>query len=659
MLPWLLLPLAFAGGWMLGGEPDREARRGPPGTTGDSEAEGRRAATVVPSGGSAKPAVPLRAGAAQRDLESVLRAAMSEGPRGLLDALPRSTKTITGRAVDSEGNPVPGVLVRGDPDLPREITQHLWSSDEEDAEPLTTPEDRALRDALRTLRNGPLQYAAWRETRTAADGTYVLGDLFDLEYDVEGYLAGAEVDEESGDVRPGGTADFVVKRTADVILTVLGPTGAEVPHAAVFATDDMGDHPFEYDWLSKYLDWTPTSRTMRVPAGPNRFAARDGVLQSAVVEATVPAAGPIVLRMAPTAEVTVRLPDKPAGLCAEVSLCVKLTTAEGVPVAEDWSEDDGRDVRFPAIPSGRYRIALSLGDDDPPLASIDADVAPGPNEFTLSALGVSSEAGFFVEGLRADGTPVDRGSTGVEVSFPDVEDTPAWSLLEGADPGRWFLARNPGRADLRVRIRMTEEGATAETETTWGTAGPVVLRLPRTWTTVVRGMPARGGWSIELITPDGRADANCQAERDDDGAWTFSQLNPGDYEIRAWDRRHGGSFRFRVPGAPILDWRPVPFRALRVEGIDLLEIAEADADAAANGAGATGLAALADGDLIVGIDGAEFADRIALEAARASAQSRPSARVTVLRGSKRLELVVDPVALFADDALSLELATRD
>lgn len=656
ILPWLLLPLAFAAGWFVAddGVADRARARGRPTDPGHTDVSDGDGAPDAPRTAASQGKPRARAGSEVRDLEDFLRSRIASRGADPTATVPRTDKTITGRVTDADGNPVAGVLVRGEPDFPREVNRHFWSSDDEDAEPTTSPEAMALRDAVRAVSVGPWVYAARRETRTGPDGAYELRGLQQVEYDLDAYLNGYEVESQGSDsLMPGGVCDFSVSRLVEVQVTVLDAAGREAARAAVFATADSDDHPFEYDWISKFLDWRRDARTIRVPEGVVRFAARDGNLVSAVVAAKTPSAEPVVLRLAETATLTVRVPQGALGLHENVPLMVRVAAPDGPAVLAADVDGETRTATLAAVPAGRLRLQLAWSDDpdDPALVSVDLDVAPGANEVVVAPDRISPDAGFFLKGVRSDGAPVERESTGVDISFVGTDDVPAWSMHEGAEPGCWFVVRGPDRGDLRARITVTEQGASATVEIGWGDPGPVVVPLPRLYSTVVRGLRQRSGWDLRRRTDAGAEDPHFESERDDDGNLRLSGLAPGDYELSSWNVRSGGAMRFRVPCPSVLDWRPAPWRAYRVAAIDGDAVTEADVEAAAHDTPPSGLAALAEDDVLVAFDGVAPTDNASLAAARAAALVRTTVDVTVRRAGRTFRIRCDPAALFQDDDL--------
>jgi hypothetical protein len=91
-----------------------------------------------------------------------------------------------------------------------------------------------------------------------------------------------------------------------------------------------------------------------------------------------------------------------------------------------------------------------------------------------------------------------------------------------------------------------------------------------------------------------------------------------------------GDMWFTVPGEPRIAFRPRPFDAARVS---------------IHGKGRLADAGLAEGDLVVALDGTEFENGPQGKGLLAAAKAKESVKLTVLRGGRRLEIAVDPRVL--------------
>ena len=116
-----------------------------------------------------------------------------------------------------------------------------------------------------------------------------------------------------------------------------------------------------------------------------------------------------------------------------------------------------------------------------------------------------------------------------------------------------------------------------------------------------------------------------------DGRAVFEPLVPGDYTLRTWGSKPTDAMRVHVAGDTQVRFAPSPITSLDVR--------------IHNRRGLLAQQGLADGDLIIGIDGEEFTDAFALEAAMMRGMSAETVTLTVLRGWRRVQVTLDPSAL--------------
>jgi len=111
---------------------------------------------------------------------------------------------------------------------------------------------------------------------------------------------------------------------------------------------------------------------------------------------------------------------------------------------------------------------------------------------------------------------------------------------------------------------------------------------------------------------------------------------PGRYRLVA---RDVGDMWVDLPGPERLVFRPRLFNALQVR---------------TNGYSAGHLqeAGLRNGDVVVAIDGSELESKLQADACLALARTHDTAKLTVLRGGRRLEIAVDPKRLDDGGALA-------
>ena len=114
----------------------------------------------------------------------------------------------------------------------------------------------------------------------------------------------------------------------------------------------------------------------------------------------------------------------------------------------------------------------------------------------------------------------------------------------------------------------------------------------------------------------------------EDGLAVFGPIPPGDYTLHMWGPGSTGVMRVRVDGDTQVRFDPSPMNALEVR--------------IHNAQGLLARQGLADGDMIIGVDGEEFTDGFALQAAMMRGMSAETITLMVLRGSRRVEVAVEP-----------------
>ncbi len=304
------------------------------------------------------------------------------------------------------------------------------------------------------------------------------------------------------------------------------------------------------------------------------------------------------------------------------------------PLAKQMAGGEGADAA----------TAISLIARSEELGSLEMNIAPAQRELTFSfaepawlELLISNYAGSGLEGqLQISLAQERRGNT----SFFDGggnsrEVNPDGTIKLGP------LA--PGRKSLVVNVvtggngRYTMNGAllTQPVDLVAGT-NRLTIALPATYPLVVKFAPGaanNGNVSIRSATGESR-----WARVENDAA-RFEHVAAGDYTVQVNSPNAGlnGQMRVRVPAQSEVTFTPDVQNALRVR------ITDQNGVLARRG--------LADGDVVIGIDGVEFTDEASMRANYYGAFDRDKLRAIVLRGGKRIEIELSGKELSAQQGL--------
>lgn len=237
--------------------------------------------------------------------------------------------------------------------------------------------------------------------------------------------------------------------------------------------------------------------------------------------------------------------------------------------------------------AGRLALALVPGTGD-------ADDA-------RSALLMRHHVGDGEPGLGPNGTqrfgPVEAGAYTLLASITDRDDG-----FGGIGAGRHALTLQPGANRWRMPV-------------------PLVYTL----TVTVEG---DGGGQLELCPASSETGWGQLRRRvPADGRVVFECVPAGRYRLKSWGEP-GGEMRVTVPERTEVRFAPAPQNALAVDVTDA--------------GGTLARAGLADGDVILGADGVDFADETA---AWAWLRTPTASRLMVRRGATVVEVTVEPGAL--------------
>ncbi len=227
-----------------------------------------------------------------------------------------------------------------------------------------------------------------------------------------------------------------------------------------------------------------------------------------------------------------------------------------------------------------------------------------------------------------------RGASGNEASGdPGADGHLRWGPLV---PGAYELC-------LYVRTEPLPDGrAWYSGSGRWVARFPVVIRagsnrlpvaVPSLHQLVVTLEGADAGSWLSLVGADGSA---APAERVSPAEWTFSLLTAGSYRLVA----ASGEMAVTVPGPERTVFRPHPFDALRVRRTGQPELDRHG---------------VAQGDLVVAIDGTEIQGRLQAVALVAAARTHDRTVLTIQRDGRRFDVEIDARNVFDRD---LEPAIR-
>lgn len=136
--------------------------------------------------------------------------------------------------------------------------------------------------------------------------------------------------------------------------------------------------------------------------------------------------------------------------------------------------------------------------------------------------------------------------------------------------------------------------------------------------------------SLGRLSVDGET-ASSSHRLDGEGRTQFTRLPPGDYVVRTYGSKGVGEMRVTLPGPNEIRFEASPHTAYFVQ--------------LRSKTGYLAAAGLQAGDMIIGVDGEEFANEDALRALRGAAADGAEKTLIVVRGGQRLAIAVDPKKL--------------
>ena len=222
----------------------------------------------------------------------------------------------------------------------------------------TPPLKIALENRLRVWRGDVAELAAEfllrREVRTDANGQFEITNLYDVPYNLEAFLDGWTIETEASDLHPGATVAFEATRLISLTVSVTRTNGGSVASAFVYSEEERYD-PLEFEYSSIRLRWTPSNRTIRVPAEMRSFRARIGTVVSALVRVQATDGGHVELSVGPSARLRAHVIWPESGPDSG-SVSLRAYVAGGDPASAVTGNQDGDAVDFGTVTVGQWRI---------------------------------------------------------------------------------------------------------------------------------------------------------------------------------------------------------------------------------------------------------------------------------------------------------------
>ncbi|MCB9881384.1 MAG: hypothetical protein H6834_06305 [Planctomycetes bacterium] len=337
----------------------------------------------------------------------------------------RGDGAITGACRTINGRPLEGVLVRAfQEERQRSSYRYQPQRDPSLAVDVEDEYERNLAEMLEQVRR---RRSTLVETRTDAEGRFVLRGLGDATHTVEAFLPGHEAKSAQGSrssgVRPGGEVAFVLEPLYEVTIRVLMPNGELADRA------NVSIHQTNWGWGGQTYAWTPEQTRVWLGPGKVSIAARRDEEGEPVHHA--PGQDVILGPGMETAELTFRLeskirlagkilPGKPEDLHERTLTVRALRYKTEQPPDLMAGNTDGSTARievegdhwtfvYPELESGNYAFGLYEGSDKA-TSQVNLSVTEsgeGPT-FRLGDLDLSGW--IRVRVLDPDGMPLDRAN---------------------------------------------------------------------------------------------------------------------------------------------------------------------------------------------------------------------------------------------------------
>lgn len=538
--PWWLsvvtLIVGLGAGYMLWGEDaasPTEVDGGLDEAAGPSDTATalRGADGMTPSGAT------LEAGSAVDPLTRILRA--EPAPE-----LVRGSGRLSGRVVDSAGQPVPGVRMK----IQAEANHQRFYPTTYDPD----PEKELLQRLRGMIASDRWQRAYRRVTTTAADGTYAFEELPDVSYRVSGELEGWNIRPENHQhwrgVSIGTEVPFQARAQGRFTFQF-----SEAPPASLNVTLKQQNATRQFHWspADRFLSADPGVYDLSVSGGPSETL-RAGPIPIELKPGAEPLVIPLTFTRSPVLRLTISAPPG-EGLPVQVWY---LKVADGERPSEavlkargtedhNWGShrrNAGSDTTrtLKDLEVGTYAIGVARGDEDG-LATIElVDLVPGIVEHTIE-LPPLDPASYVILGVYdADGKPLPSprittgwfGERGSRSGGSSTAPRPDGRILvmhqqpndSTADGTWWVEARVEGHGAKRVAYKA---GKARELELRFEAPASVDVEVKG-----VAGTPYEGRVSVRLVADDGtRTWGGDGTPVDGKGQATVRGIQPGPYRL--------------------------------------------------------------------------------------------------------------------------------
>ncbi|MEZ6010045.1 MAG: hypothetical protein R3F05_20110 [Planctomycetota bacterium] len=539
-LVWIvLLGAAFGAGHMVG-------------SSGAEHAAPDLATSSAPAGNASSPAAtPLRGtrpALATTAGSTVASSQLVQAVQALEPIeVPVGSKRFDVHVETDLGAPLPGVLVRAVPELPKHLK---WPED-------MPWEERYAQDVATQLHYQANQIrwrqAAALEGTTDAAGTCVLEGALDAKYQIRATLEGWTISAKVGsayNVTPDAELEFVAAPRTGAYVDVLMPDGAPAETAMLmFSTQGRG----------RGISWSSASSLIEMPPGVYELTVTSGAAQElrAPVQsvsisrdeppprARVQLAARTVIRgrVKRSADdvpmLMVRIVRVPDGRQADDRLLDKSSDPEHA------QSDDGRLATFmsPDLEPGRYLIGLYRGWNQPrPALTHVVDVVAGLNEVDLE-LPPPARGEYAIVRVRGPGgEPVAGAQFSTSYASGDSRTSSGGAMyVPRADGEYWVFHQNSddpaAKGMWSIQVRHPRYGEVELSYTDRRRAEfDVQMQEPATGELLVKGL-ARSGVKdrvkVALIRDDGqRAFGSTGRGPDEEGRLPLVASQPGTYGVR-------------------------------------------------------------------------------------------------------------------------------
>lgn len=469
------------------------------------------------------------------------------GAIGITDvpAVPEGDGRITGIVRDPGGTPLAGVVLIAEPDPPH------WSEPRKKAPP--PPVERELEPLLREWEGSERwRRAAQRRVTTGEDGTFVIANLGDVDYTVNGYKAGYQCQAPMAfRARPGAELVFTATPIVRLPVEIVGFDGFVRIRHETLEGDSAGSRGSSQVF--------PEHRWLELPPGRYKLRAEsdEGDLRresASIIVLLEAGTTPVPARFEVTAQAALRLhvtlPEEFAA--HEYAARVHRIGSEGEPLGAPKAPDTrsrkaGRLV-WRQLKPGRYRLGVGwwLLQDAMPGSPLEAHyeeellVAGGVHDHSVRLDAPDLSRLFVVRVLDPAGAPLTGVKFGLDWNAKGGGGSHSrWHEAARGRSGNYYLPPLPGTggADGTYTLEALHErfGMVAAAATLTDTE-PLELRFaePVRLTVAVEGIKdarRRERLLVELVpkgeferpsVPDGNVDAKSRA--------LMAPVQPGSYE---------------------------------------------------------------------------------------------------------------------------------